>query len=411
MQTRLIGIHDLLPSEEQAWGALAERAIEPNPFFEPGFLVLASRRFEGFSKTRLLVVHEGPDFRAVLPIIGVERPRMPLRPTMATRGNPTMVSGMSTPLIDGACVDQATGALLDGLHRGAEDGELPGILSVQRIREYGPVINALRRESAARGMPNFTKESWVRGTVHRTGRWENPLTGERRRANARRRRGLAKDFGGEVRVVDRTLDPAAAADFVRMEASGWKGRGEGSAFGRDPAKVEWFQEWSDLWTGAGRVVVLSLYVGDTAVAMHYSILAGDGIFLYRIAHDESYAKYGPGALLLESVMERLLEQTDAVWIDSCTDPDNTFLLEILPEKITISMLLIGTGGMVDRIAVSAMPLMTRGVAQLQETRQRVAELSGQARRRVTQARGGRKRGSEEPGVERHLAGRRPVSGE
>ena len=80
-------------------------------------------------------------------------------------------------------------------------------------------------------MPTFTKESWVRGMVTRDGKWDNPLTGDRRRSNARRRRGLEKDFGGEVSVVDRTHDPEAMADFLRLEASGWKGRGDGTAYG------------------------------------------------------------------------------------------------------------------------------------------------------------------------------------
>ncbi len=40
------------------------------------------RHFEGFSKTRLLVVHEGSEFRAVLPITGVMRPKIPPRPAI-----------------------------------------------------------------------------------------------------------------------------------------------------------------------------------------------------------------------------------------------------------------------------------------------------------------------------------------
>jgi hypothetical protein len=371
METRLINIQDLLPAEEEAWSALAERAVEPNPFFEPGFLVLAGRHFEGFSKTRLLVAHEGDVFRAVLPIIGVERPRIPPRPAMTTRGEPTMISGLCTPLVDRACVDQATGALLDGLRNGAQRGDLPGVLSLKRVREGGPVIEALRAGSAARGMPTFTKETWERGFVTRSGTWDSPLSSQRRRTNRRRRRALESESGSEVSLVDRTLDPAAAEDFLKMEVSGWKGQGHGSAYARDPDKVAWFQEWCERWIEAGRLVVLALNVGTTSIAMQYAILAGDGISLYRIAYDEGYAKYGPGAILLESVMERLLEQTDAAWLDSGTDPDNAFLLELLPERSTLSALLIGTGGAVDRTTVSAMPLMTRGVAGLRRVRQRL----------------------------------------
>ena len=41
--------------------------MEPNPFFEPDFLTLASRAFDGFSKTRLLVASEGSEFQGRAP--------------------------------------------------------------------------------------------------------------------------------------------------------------------------------------------------------------------------------------------------------------------------------------------------------------------------------------------------------
>ncbi len=289
-----------------------------------------------------------------------------------------MVSGLCTPLVDRSCVDQSVGALLDGLRVGAKRGDLPGILSAKRIVENGPVIESLRREAGIRGMPTFTKEVWVRGMVSRTGSWENPLSRKRRHEMARLRRLLAKDCGADVTVVDRTFDPAVTADFINLEASGWKGRGDGTAYARDPAKVAWFGEWCERWTKAGRVVVSALNVGNTSIAIGYFVLAGEGIFYYRTAYDDTYAKYGPGALLLQSAMEALLKQTDAKWIDSSTDPGNEFMLRSLPEKRTIAMLLIGTGGTVDRLLVSSMPFMTRGVEDLRGVRQKLRSATGGA---------------------------------
>jgi CelD/BcsL family acetyltransferase involved in cellulose biosynthesis len=382
MDSRLIDLQSLSSSEEQAWSALAERAVEPNPFFEPGFLLTACRHFEGFSKTRLLVVSEGPEFRAVLPIVAIGRPRVPPRRTIETRGSPTMVSVMSTPLVDRECVEQAVGALLDGLRSGSARGEIPGIVSLARATEKGPVLDALRRGAAARGMPTFIQETWERGMVSRGGTWEQPLTGDRRRSNARRRRRLSEEFGKEVSIVNRTLDPGAPADFLRMEVSGWKGRDEGTAYARDPAKVAWFQEWCDWWTSAGRLVVIAVNLGDISIAMLYCIIGGEGIFLYRTAYDDAYAKYGPGALLLEAVMEALLQEKGAQWIDSSTDPGNKINLEMLPERRSIAMLLVATGGRADRLAVSAMPALTRGVSELRRLRRRVSGAAAKVRTRA-----------------------------
>ena len=46
---------------------------------------------------------------------------------------------------------------------------------------------------------------------------------------------------------------------------------------------------------------------------------------------------------------------------------------MMPEDRTIAMVLIGTGGAVDRRIVSSMPALTRGLAKLQETRQQLRE--------------------------------------
>jgi hypothetical protein len=372
VDTRFIDIGKLQPWEEQAWNSLAEEATEPNPFFEPGFLALASRHFDGFSRTRLLVAQEGRAFKGLIPIVGVERARVPPRRTTTTRANPTMVSAMCTPLVDRTCVDQAIGALLEGLRGAAKCGDLPGIVSLKRVGDDGPVVESLHRKAGAAGLPIFTKDTYERGVVTRSGKWANPLSGSRRREIGRRRRLLERDTGSELLVVDRTKDPAAVADFLTIEASGWKGQGLGMALALDPRKVAWFHEWYAYWTETGRLTVLALNLGDTSIAMQYFIRAGDGIFVYRVAHDAGYPKYGLGQMLFESAMELLYKDTDAEWMDACTDPDNAFFLAMLPERRTTSMLLIGTGGLVDRACVSAMPTMSRVVAAQRQARQRWA---------------------------------------
>jgi hypothetical protein len=372
VETRLVHIRDISPADEWAWNALAERAIEPNPYFEPTPLLLAYRHFEGFSKTRILIAQEGTDFMGVLPIIGVERSRIPPRMTMTTRGHPTAINGLCTPLVDPTCVDQTIGVLLGGLRDGAKRGELPGILSFKRLNSGGPVADSLRRVSEALDFPFFTKETWVRGVVSRSGKWENPLSSSRRRDIERRRRGLARDAGVDVTVVDRTNDEDATADFLRLEASGWKGRDHGSAFARDPQKVMWFQEWCAHWRAKGRLWVLALNLGEDSIAIQQCIRAGNGLIMFRVAHDPEYGRYGPGAMLLASLMEKLFAETDAQWIDSCTDPSNEFFLAMLPERRSSSVFLIGTGGKLDRTFVSAMPAMTKLMESQRLLRDRLA---------------------------------------
>jgi hypothetical protein len=373
METRLVKVKDVSPRDEQAWRELATRALEPNPFFEPDFLLLCAKHFEGYADTTLVFAHEHDTLRGVLPIVRFDRPRIPPRMVATTGGQPTAVRSLGTPLVDSSCGDSAVGALLDALHDAAKSSGWPGILLLDKLSNDGPVVECLNRMCKARGFPVFTKETWDRGVVHRGGRWEDPFTRSRQRQIAKTRRNLVRDGEAEVTLIERTLDPRAADDFLVMEASGWKGREGGLAFALDPNKAAWFREWCSRWAAIGRLVVLCLQVGEIPVAMEFFVRAGDGFYDFRGAYDETYSKYGPGAMVLKDAMEYLLEHTDALWIDSATDKDNAFLLEILPERRTLSTLLIGTGGTLDRSVVSALPTMTKVVETQRQVHRRWAQ--------------------------------------
>jgi len=361
MRTRLVRVRDVSTDDEEAWRRLGERAIEPNPFAEPDFLVLSARHFTGYSDTRLVIAQEGTEFLGVLPIVGFTGSRLPPRRIATTDGFPTAVSGLHTPLVDRTGPDAVVDALMGRLHQAAKSEGWPGIVLFEGLSADGPVAESLRRVCADRRYPVVVKDVWERATVSRSGGWENPVDGKRRREIGRRKRLLAQEGGGEVTMVDRTHDPAACADFLAMEMTGWKAKQGGRAFARNPDTKAWFEEWHHLWVDAGRLTVLGLNVGSTPVAMQYFVRAGEGLFCFRIAHDETFSKYKPGAMLLSLAVEHLREHTDAAWIDSTTDRNNTFFLGMLPERRALARTVIGTGGALDRALVSGLPLMTKAV--------------------------------------------------
>jgi CelD/BcsL family acetyltransferase involved in cellulose biosynthesis len=378
VDARVVKLDSLSSSDEESWRDLASRAGEPNPYFEPDFLSLSWRHFPGYAKTTLVIAQEGSEFKGLLPLVNVERRRMPPRTVARSRDYPTGVSSLCTPLVDRACVDLAVGALLQGLESAAKHEGWPGIFSFDRIGDDGPVAQSIRSTAASLGYPVFVKERWVRGTVSRTGKWDKPVDGNRRREIGRRRRLLEKEAGAELTVVERSSDPAAVDDFLRMEASGYKGQEGGLAFSRTPETAAWFREWRQRWAKAGRLVMLSLNVGDVPIAMQCYVRAGPGLFCFRIAFDQAYARFFPGAMLLFSALEYLRDETDAQWIDSCSDRNNEFFLGMLPERRSLSMLLIGTGGALDRAMVGALPTISRINAAREHARERWRHQSADA---------------------------------
>jgi CelD/BcsL family acetyltransferase involved in cellulose biosynthesis len=375
MKTRLVRVQDISPDDEESWRRLGERALEPNPFGEPDFFLLAARHFPGYADARLVIAHEGSEFTGVLPVAAFDRPRMPPRRTANTAGQPKAISGLQTPLVDGTDPDRTIDALVGALGDAARHEGWPGILLFDEIGSDGPVAESLRRVCEARRCPVFVKDSWERGTVSRAGQWSSPIDGKRRREIGRRRRLLEEAEGAEVALVERSQDLAACEDFLQMEMAGWKGRDRGQAFARFPALAAWFRDCHRRLVDGGRLTLLQLNVGPTPIAMSYVVRAGEGLFCFRIAFDETYSTYGPGAMLMSLVLTFCRENTDAAWVDSMTDKDNAFFLGMLPERRTLSRLLIGTGGQLDRAVVSAFPAMTRFRAAQSQFRTRVARRS------------------------------------
>jgi CelD/BcsL family acetyltransferase involved in cellulose biosynthesis len=377
MDTRLVRVTDISTRDEQAWRELATRALEPNPFAEPDFLVPCARHFPSYADTTLVVAEEGGAFRAVVPVVSFEKPRVPPRTLASTAGRPRAGRLLDTPLVDSSHTDEAVGALLDGLHGAAKEEHWPGIVAMDMAGIDGPVGASLHRMCAARGFPVFTKDPWERAIVSRAGRWANPLDGDRRREIGRRTRLLAKETGEEVSLVDRTSDPAVLDDFLKMEMAGWKGGHGGRAFGSSQETTAWFGDWHRQWVHAGRLTVLTINVGRTPVAIQYFVRAGEGLFCFRIAYDEAFSKYKPGAMLLSMALNHLRDNTDAAWLDSTSDKSNKFFLGMLPERRTLARLLIGTGGALDRSLVAALPVMASTLASGRGMRHRWAHRAAQ----------------------------------
>jgi hypothetical protein len=374
MKTRLIKASDISSEDEARWRSLAERALEPNPYAEPDFFLVSSRHFEGYTHATLVVAEEGSEFRAVLPIAAIGKRRLPPRRVAETRSSPTAVFGVGTPLIDSSKPELSAGGLMEALGNAGKNDNWPGIVSLERLRTEGPVFGLLRTVCGERNLPFLIRDQWEYGVATRAGEWSNPVQGKRRKEIERRLRQLAKETGEEVTLVDRGQDPAAVEDFLKLEASGWKSGPGGGAFALRPDTAAWFHEWSQRWGATDRVTALTLCVGGSPVAMQYSVRAGEGIFCFRVGNDDSYARYGPGTGLFYRSLSYLHDKTDAAWFEAPTDRDN-WSLHLLPERRTLSNVLIGTGGLLDRTLVSAVPAL-----------EKVVGLPAQARRRWSQLR-------------------------
>jgi CelD/BcsL family acetyltransferase involved in cellulose biosynthesis len=325
----MISLLEVSPSQLVAWCLLAARAVEPNPFFEPAFVLAAARR-AGAQRGALLVVERGGEWIACLP---VQSRGAPPFGALQTWWHPYCFLG--TPLVDRERVDEGIAGLLCA----ARDRNR--FLALQLVGLDGPVTAAVDRAVAAEDLQVVHDRRFERAcVVRRPGAPRLVLAAKDRR---RRMRRLEEQLG-EVVVRDRSGDPEAIEQFLDLEAAGWKGE-IGTALASTPADAKFFREMCAGFAGAGRLRMLELG-GDSPdpVAMYCDVGAGDAVFSFKIAFDARYRASGPGIELLTRVVEDFGERGGQRLLDSCADSDSDLANGLMPDRRELASRVIGPTG-------------------------------------------------------------------
>lgn len=260
-------------------------------------------------------------------------------------------SFLGTPLVDRGHLDEYAAALVDAV----EESETGRFLVLRDFNE-GPVLAALRGAIGAsdRAAINFER-SLQRAAVERRPEPTYAATlksSRRRRLNARLRK-LEKAVGGELCFRDMRCADGAVETFLELEASGWKGE-EGTAMACDPRSAEFFAQMCEWFDQRGRLHMRAMQSGEKTIVMICNIAAGNGLFSFKTAFDESFRQYAPGLLLQLDDFNAWHERDEEDYMDSCGDPGANTLNEFWPDRRTITTLVVGRQGLAASAAQAAL---------------------------------------------------------
>ena len=208
----------------------------------------------------------------------------------------------------------------------------------------GPVAAALRRVDAQHGLGLRQSPTAHRGFVRRRPEptYATEWIARRHLANlARRRRRLGQTLDAEIGTVDRAAVDLGKAleEFLHLEASGWKGR-TGTAFLCRPGHDRFFRELSQGFAEQGRLMFLSLQVGTRVLAQSTALIGGRGLFGFKKAYDEAFARWSPGSLLDLDVLTWFHEMRRLDWLDTCSSPDDAAGGQLFGDRRAICTLLL-----------------------------------------------------------------------
>jgi CelD/BcsL family acetyltransferase involved in cellulose biosynthesis len=317
------------------WGALAARALEPNVFYEPAFVLAAAPVF-------------GRDAGAVLVWSGGHPRRLlgffPMRVQRRRYGLPLpILSGfahpygpLALPLIEREAAEPVIAACLAHL---AADANLPGLLLLPFLPEEGPFATALevilrRGRIAAADFNRCRRATLVAG--HGGADYVARALPRRKRKDLQR---LYRRLG-EAGAVAPTLATAPGAvavaleDFFALEARGWKGRA-GTAAAADDDLQRFVQTAVVRLAGEGKAAIHRLLLDNRAIAAAIVLRSGAGAWFWKIAYDEGFARFSPGVLLTVTLTEELAGDPAIAFADSCATANHSMIDHIWRQRLAL----------------------------------------------------------------------------
>ena len=292
------------------WDDLVRRA-NSNVFMNPAALMAAVEL--NFASIRVLLAWQqvGGGRRLVGIWALQSRKPLPFWPTVL-EALPYNYAFLSSPVVDPACVDAVVAAFFAAIETSPF---LPKVVSLESLDAECPSYPAMRRELARRGVeplvlaetsrPFATREFGVK----RTGATRKKLRQDWKR--------LA--LLGAVEVVnERTPDGAEKAfeSFLALEKASWKGD-KGTALLSDPRDAVFVRRLFQNLAAQRNASVALLRVGGEVISAQVLMYCGTTAYTWKTAFDPKYARYSPGALLIDRITDELLATGDIEAINSC----------------------------------------------------------------------------------------------
>jgi CelD/BcsL family acetyltransferase involved in cellulose biosynthesis len=353
--------HAALLTYAAAWDDLAAAAADPNPFYERSALLPA-----------LAAVPEGKSVEVVLvwaPSPLPKQPRIlcglfPIVRRSSWKGAPLrtivtwkhLYSYLGTPLVRADRTGEVLDAFLDWVRDQAS------LLVWSTISSDTAFRHALTDACNRRRLSSFDAARHTRALFRPAASadayLDRALGGKKHKELRRQQRRLGEH--GELIVSELAGPPDDfIAQFLELAARGWKGTGDATDRTLFEAYVRGAHERGRLqaWT-------MSFAGSRLPIAMKCNLLAGEGALAFKIAYDESFAKFSPGVLLELEHIAAMHRPGAPRWVDSGAAAQHPMINHLWRDRLGIETVVTTTGDLAGAMAVAVFPLARLASAAL-----------------------------------------------
>jgi CelD/BcsL family acetyltransferase involved in cellulose biosynthesis len=337
VEVRRLPLADASSELVAAWAALEARAVEPNAFLSPHFVLPATRHLDPTLRPELVIVEGETGSGSTLLALGVF--------TAARASHLCLL-----PHVVGYCSRHSYcgGLLVDRDHvRDAVEALFSGALGchalvLPKLQIDGPV--ALAMEAAARRR---------RMRTMRVAEKERAILVPRQAGREALRRALGKRMSDLDRCRRRLADhgeitwhclrahvsDGPADTFLRLEHQGWKAESK-TSLRSNAADEAFFNEVVRRFDGDGRALFTELRVGGRPVASTCNFVSAGAGFGFKLGWDPELRKCAPGLLNVSELTRAAPDVcADLAWFDSGSQPES-FVDRLWPERRKLGTLLV-----------------------------------------------------------------------
>ncbi|PPQ36960.1 GNAT family N-acetyltransferase [Rhodoblastus acidophilus] len=328
---------------EDQWRDLANRALEPNIFFEPGFALNAARHLPGAGQPKFLLCWEGGRVEARGRLLGLWPICIPKSAFPSIARSWRHEYGCScAPLLDSACalvVMEQMAAWLRDNHPRLSVVEAPLLIKAN------PTYAVMRDAARQRNLPFNPMGQYDRAALDAT----LVAVGARDFVSAKKRKELQRQFRRFRELGAVAFHMTHDADdlrtqieaFMLLEAKGWKGR-KGTAFLNHPGSAAFLRAMSRTLGREGKCRIYWLSLDGRMIAGNIVLLDRRGqAYFWKTAYDEDYAALSPGVLLTMDMTDRLLNDKEVEIVDSCAIPDHPMIDHLWRVRLPVADVMLG----------------------------------------------------------------------
>ena len=299
LTVRLLQWKDLTPGRLAAWADLESRALDPNAYLSPHFVMPAQRYLASHADPLVIwIEQEGAAGHEVLGVGIFDAVRgtrqFPLPHLRAFCSPHSKLSGLPEDSTVASEVIEAWIAYcagkafhwhgIDFLYWQADSKTEQLVRSIGP--QYGITWHEYERMSRAVLYPSQAGEPYI----------ESQLSTNRRK-DARRCMRRLEDIGPVTwaPLQGAAVDEACIDRFLELERAGWKGE-QGDALLSNSHDEQFSREMVRGFAGTGKALFAELSVGERVICSTSNFISGQAAFAFKIGWHRDFAKMSPGTL-------------------------------------------------------------------------------------------------------------------